>query len=191
MRPNLTDEDLIAGILAGGRRQEAAIRQAYEQFFSIVHQGGRRHARLSEEELLSAYHSAILAVRRQILHARFRGDASLKTYLNKIFFNKCIDILRKNSTVKEETVAELPGSMTVNPEALSNLIREEELELLLQLLEQLGQSCRQILLDSEYWGYSAEEIAQRIGFSSAASVTSKKYTCLQALKRLLARNQPS
>lgn len=185
MRTTLDDEALIAGVLAGGKRQENAIRQLYEQFFSLVAEGRRRHGTLSGEEALTAYHSAILSLRRELLGEQFRRESSLKTYLSKIFFNKCIDILRKKTSDKTAYPGEIPELGGERPEGLRRLVTDEQLRRAQGLLGRIGDVCRQIILDSEYWGYSAEEIAGRIGFSNAASVNSKKYTCLQQLRKLL------
>lgn len=47
---------------------------------------------------------------------------------------------------------------------LRHLLSEEAFEDLLGKMKTLGETCLQILLDSEYWGYSSDEIAQRIGY---------------------------
>jgi len=185
MDPSVTDAAIMEAIRAGGRAQERGITQLYEQHFSLISEGRRRYRLLSDEDLLSAYNSSIISLRRQILQNTFRGDSSLKTYLYRIFQNKCIDILRKNSTNKENPVAEVPEEASAQPGIIQRLIARERFEWLNGLLDQLGDPCRQILLDAEYWGYSPAEIAERIGFSNARSVSSKKYTCLQQLRKLV------
>lgn len=185
MTPGQSDASILEAIRQGGRSQERGIKQLYELHFTLVAEGRRRYNQLSEEELISAYNSAIISLRRQILENTFRGDSTLKTYLYRIFQNKCIDTLRKNSTNREMPVAELPEEASPQPGIIRRLIAREHFEWLQSLLDRLGEPCRQILLDSEYWGYSPGEIAERIGFRNARSVSSKKYTCLQQLKKLV------
>lgn len=179
-----TDDYLIAEIQAGGSRQEQAIKRLYEQNFHMARLGGRKYRTLDDEDLVTAFNSAVIALRQQLISNAFRGESSLSTYLTRIFSNRCIDLLRRKSRSRMEsmeTVREKAG----DDDILDSLVRSDRLKLAMTLLRQLGDACRQILLDSEYWGYNSEEIAERIGFSTANSVNSKKYSCLQKLRQML------
>lgn len=181
-----TDDYLIEEIRAGGNRQELGIRRLYEQFFFLPRQSRQKYPALDESDLISAYNAAIISLRKQLLNGGFRGDSSLSTYLTRIFTNKCIDVLRQNNPAHHSVHIDQISDMedeTQNP--LTRLVQSDQLERVRRSLQVLGDVCKQILLDSEYYGYSSEEIAQRIGFSNAASVNSKKYTCLQRLRELL------
>ena len=181
-----TDEALINHIQAGGNRQEQGIRQLYEQYYYLTRDGRKKYRTLDSSDLISAYNLAVISLRKQILTGVFRGDSTLATYLTRIFTNKCIDLLRKQKSDRQVAPVEyFPEVEDQTPNALSRLIQMDQLERVRRQLQEIGEVCKQILLDSEYYGYSSEEIAQRIGFSNAASVNSKKYTCLQKLRELL------
>jgi len=182
---NLSDEHLTAEIRAGGNRQEQAIKRLYEQCFHIVREGRKKFGRLDEEDLISAYDNAVIAVRKQILNRVFRGDASLLTYLHRIFTNRCIDILRSRSSNPVQLMENVPDTTDESEDLLNRWADEEQVEKLKQKLLQLGKVCQQILMYSEYLGYNAVEIAQAIGFKNANSVNSKKYACLQKLRELM------
>ncbi len=181
-----TDDYLIEEIRAGGNRQEQGIRRLYEQFFYLPRQNRLKYPPLDESDIHSAYNAAIISLRKQLLNGAFRGDSSLSTYLQRIFTNKCIDLLRQktpaNRSIDLEQVRDMQDDA---PNPLARLMQADQVERARRALQQLGDVCKQILLDSEYYGYSSEEIARRIGFSNAASVNSKKYTCLQKLRELL------
>jgi RNA polymerase sigma factor (sigma-70 family) len=180
-----SDAHLIEAIQQGGAGQEKAIRQLYEQCFYMVRDGRNKYRQLDDEDLLSAYNTAIIAVRKQILNGAFRGESALGTYLQKIFSNRSIDILRTKSANKVmpvEYIAETPDD---SQDLLSNWVREEQLAMVRDKLKLLGGVCEQILRLSEYLDYTAQQIADAIGFSNANSVNSKKYTCLQKLKALI------
>ncbi len=181
-----TDEALIDEICTGGSRQEQGIRRLYEQFFYLTRDARKKYRSLDESDLITAYNSAVISLRKQLITGAFRGDSTLSTYLTRIFTNKCIDQLRKQKSGRQVSPVEsFPEMEDQTPNALSLLIQSDQVERVRRQLQAIGEVCKQILLDSEYYGYSAEEIAQRIGFSSAASVNSKKYTCLQKLRELL------
>lgn len=178
------DDYFIAEIRAGGVRQEQAIKKLYEQDIHMVRYGRKKYRTLDDEDLITAYNSSIIALRRQLLTGTFRRESSLSTYLNRIFSNKCIDLLRQKTGQWLEYSETVPEKADDN-DILSSLEQSEQLKQAIQYLEALGDVCKQILMDSEYWGYNSEEIAERIGFASANSVNSKKYSCLQKLRQML------
>ena len=180
-----SDEHLTGEIRAGGSRQERAVKQLYEQCFHIARYGKSKYRQLDDDDLVSAYNSAILSVRNQILNGAFRGDSAIQTYLNRIFMNRCIDILRAKSSNPVELVERLPDSADESQDLLSRWATEEQAELVRKKLLQLGGACQQILMYSEYLGYSAAETAEAVGFKNANSVNSKKYACLQKLRELM------
>lgn len=182
---SLQDKKVIEGIRKGGIQQEKSITQLYQAYFHLIHDGKRKYHQLSSDELLGAYNESIIAIRRQIIEGQFRGASTLWTFLNTIFFRKCVDIIRKSASNLVEAVEELPDKADMAPNMLQKMATQEAYDDLIDKLDELGSPCKEIILDSEYSGYSSEEIAQRIGFSNAKSVNSKKYSCLQRLYKLL------
>ena len=55
---------------------------------------------ITQEDAFDAYSDTILAAIGKISERRFEGRSSLKTWLFQIFHNKCVDLIRKNSTHK-------------------------------------------------------------------------------------------
>lgn len=180
-----SDQQLIEAIQYGGPKQEQAIRQLYQQCFYLVRDGRSKYRQLDDEDLLSAYNNAIIAVRKQILNNTFRGESALATYLQKIFSNRSIDILRTKSSNRIMPVEFIPEKPDESQDLLANWVREEQLAMVREKLKQLGGVCEQILHLSEYLEYTAQQIAEAIGFSNANSVNSKKYSCLQKLRELI------
>ncbi|MDX2250540.1 MAG: sigma-70 family RNA polymerase sigma factor [Bacteroidia bacterium] len=178
------DEEIIAGILAGGKDREKTITKLYKEYFHLTRTGKKLFRQLSREDLTDAYTSAILSLINEVINHRFRGDSSLWTFLFRIFKNKCVDILRKNSS-NPENHPEIPEYENEPGNIFRGMEIKETFDRMLIVLDELGEPCKQIILDSEYFGYNAEEIAQRIGFKNARSVSSKKYTCLQQLREML------
>lgn len=180
-----TDAYYIEEIRAGGARQEKAIRLLYEQFFTLVKNGQQKYRPLDEDEVTSAYNAAVISLRKELVTGNFRGDSSLSTFLNRIFTNKCIDLLRQKNAHSTEPLESAPETDGEGRNPLMDLMQADQIERVFHAMNILGEPCKQILMDSEYWGYSADEIAHRIGFKNAASVNSKKYTCLQQLREML------
>lgn len=180
-----SDAHLIEEIQHGGQRQEQAIKTLYEQCFYMVRDGRAKYWQLDDEDLMSAFNTAVVAVRKQIMNGTFRAESALSTYLQKIFSNRAIDIIRSKPSNKIEAVEHIADLHDERQDFLSKLIQEEELALVREKIKLLGDICTQILHYAVYLDYSAQEIAETIGFSNANSVNSKKYTCLQKLRELM------
>jgi DNA-directed RNA polymerase specialized sigma24 family protein len=86
----------------------------------------------------------------------------------------------------------MPENMALPDKAtgvLRRIIEQEEVDILVGLMGKLGKSCKEILWNSMYHGYSAREIAEEMNFKSAASVMSQKSTCLKKLKDLISKKK--
>lgn len=186
-----TDAEIIEGIRSGGIRRQKLATQIYQQYMGYVYKGQKRY-KLSLEDARDAYADAVTGVCRHIREGRFRGESKLSTYLFKSFSNRCVDKIRRltsNSNVEwDELVPTMPDKAKT---MIQELVIREDTERLLSLMDELGDNCKKILIDSEYYGFNMEEIAERIGFKNAASVSSMKYRCLNKLKKLLGKRKNS
>lgn len=182
--PTYTDEAIVAGIQAGGAMREQWISRLYRQYFRYLHQGKQKHD-ISEEEAKDAYADAVIAVSEQIAAERFRGESKLSTYLYRIFYYKCVDIIRQKPTHRKVALQEAEAFEEVEANPLDALELEEQMTVLASYLDQIGDKCRQILMDWGYWGYNMSEVAERMGFKDNKSAISQKHKCMQKLKTLL------
>ena len=181
----LSDEEIILYIQAGGKQQEVCIEQIYQQFFGFVHSAGVKH-RLTPGELKDVYTDAILIFRDHVVNGTFRRDSKCSSYVYRIFSNKCVDYVRKKAVRKLVLEEEFPAHIQDNaPDILAMLTVREDVDSLLANISQLGETCRNVLMDWAYWGYSMSEIAKRQNLKDAKVAASKKYNCLEQLKRLM------
>ncbi|MEL6845779.1 MAG: sigma-70 family RNA polymerase sigma factor [Bacteroidota bacterium] len=160
----------------------------FDQYRGLVIKGMNRY-RLSEEDSLDVYSDTIIAIGQQVRAGRFRGDSKLSTYLFKIFYNRCLNKVRDNKSRQLNLVEEMPDVPTGAQSILQSLIQQEEVGRLLEVMDQLGQRCKEILLLREYYGYSMEEIAEKIGFQNARSVSAMKARCRTKLKEMIAKSK--
>jgi RNA polymerase sigma factor (sigma-70 family) len=179
---------LIGLILQGGsdkRKGEESLFSAYAYF---VREGMRKYS-LSEDQAFNAYSDSILATIDNISNGTFQGNSSLKTYLYRIFRNKCVDLLRKNATSKNSVSRALPiddGLSQVSDSSrsiLQVLIDKADWRLLRERLDQLSDDCRKMLL---LWAdnFSDSEIAVTMEYKTADVVKTSRLRCLQKLRRL-------
>lgn len=179
---DFTDQEIIANIRDGGQSREQMVKFLLEKHLGFIIKA-RRKFRISEEDAYDVYGDAITDIVTNIERGKFRMDSKLSTYLFRIIQYKCMDLLRKKTTHTVE-MQEDAYAVKAQADIVNAIIVKEDMRKLGRLLDKMGEPCKQILLDWGFWGYSMEEIANRVGMRDASQVKKKKYKCLQQLRKL-------
>lgn len=182
----LKDYDILQGIREGDSRRQLYENKLYEKYHYLVREAQFKH-KISYDDAESAYSDAILTVIDHVVNGRFEGRSEVKTYLYQIFTNKCVDTIRKNTTNKagvHHTEGLEDALLWISDESrtiVQKLISENEVALLQQHLRSIGEKCRGIILA---WGegFSDGEIAQQMGYNTAAVAKTSRLRCLERLK---------
>lgn len=179
-------QEIIEGLKMGYNQRVSAEKLLYQQYNYFIGEACRKY-RLSYEDSFSAYSDAVLAVIHNIVNGRFERKASLKTYLFRVFSNKCIDLLRNNSINKQQanmgaTIPDLLDSLPDKAKtAIELLIDRYRVSTILEYLETIGEKCKEILVYFED-GYSDKEIAERLAYSNAAVVKTTRHRCIEKMR---------
>lgn len=185
---SFSDSEIIGGILEGGVPRERMVQQLFDQYSGWIRNGVKKH-RLNEEEVLDAYTDAILGGVDQIISGKFERKSQLSTWLFQIFSNKCVDRIRQKSTHKykqhQQWTNDLIHLGQEDREIVARLVQDERLAQLSSLIDQLGERCKQLIWDTEYWGYELGEIASKLGLKDARSASTQKYRCMEKLRHLI------
>lgn len=160
------------------------MRQLYRQYWGYTIKGQRQY-RISEEEAIEAYEDALIGLTRQLHKADFQLQASIGGYLYRAFCNRCVDRVRKNSSMTMESIDEMHFLSAKARNHLQALLEKEEVGQLISLMDKIGQKCKRLLLEAEYYGYSIDELVQRLGFKDANSLASQKHRCMKKLRELI------
>ncbi len=183
---HLPDADIVAGLQAGGFARSSTENQLYEKYLYFIREGTRKH-RLPEDDCVSAYDDTIMAGIDHITTGRFKGQSRLETYLYQIFSNKCVDLIRKKTTNREQvhnavsiddTLLQLPDPART---VVQQLITQSDNEQLHRHLQAIGDKCRQMLLA---WGegYTDGEIAHQMNYNTASVAKTSRLRCLEKLR---------
>ena len=183
---HLTDADIVAGLQADGSSRVSIENRFYEKYLYLIRTAMHKH-RLDEADCTSAYDDAVLAVIDHISSGRFLGQSTLKTYLYQLFTNKCVDLIRKKTTNREQVnngvsiddaLLQLPDPART---VVQHLIMQGDAEQLHRHLHTIGDKCRQMLLA---WGggYSDEEIAQQMSYNTSSVAKTSRLRCLEILR---------
>jgi RNA polymerase sigma-70 factor (ECF subfamily) len=182
------DWQIIGLIRQRGLDKRKGEESLFSEYSYFIRDGIRKH-RLSEDEAFDAYSDSVLAVIESISNETFQGNSTLKSYLYKIFHNKCVDLFRKNATNKNS----VNRTFSINEELfrlsdksrsiLQALIEKADWTMLKERLEQLGEDCKRMLL---LWSdsYSDKEIAVVMDYKTANVVKTSRLRCLTKLRQL-------
>jgi len=185
---NTSDREIIGQFRQGGIERRRSEEQLFNRFAYFIREGMRKHA-LSEDDAFDAYSDTILAAIENIKNSGFEGRSSLKTYLSRIFNNKCVDLFRKkttnkNSVNRSETISERLMSLSdMAKSALQKLIDKTDRAQLRERLNDMEDRCRQLLL---YWSddYNDKEIAAFLNYKTADVVKMSRLRCLEKLRKV-------
>jgi RNA polymerase sigma factor (sigma-70 family) len=180
------EQEIIEGLRAGGSQRRVYEEQLYDLFLYLIDEGVRKY-RLTGEESASAYHDAFMSVIDNIVHNRFEGRSSLKSYTYQIFSNKCVDLKRKETTNKSKVhhTYDIEPLIMMLPDNARNIIQQmvdnSNRSVLRQCLQEIGEKCKQLLLLFED-GYSDREIAVSLEYNSADVVKVSRRRCMERLR---------
>ena len=180
------DAQILDGLKGNYSERTRYEKILYQQYYYFTDEGCRKY-NLTFDDSFSAYSDTVLSAIHNIISERFDGRSSLKTYLYQIFSNKCIDLIRKNTTNKQQVHKTMPVADAMNqlPDSTKTIIEKlvtSELKAnVKKQLEAIGQKCKELLLMFED-GLSDKEIAEVLSYSNGAVVKTTLLRCLDKLR---------
>jgi RNA polymerase sigma factor (sigma-70 family) len=181
-KAHLTDKELILSIKSATTKEQGI------KEFSAAHIGFVykicNALGIDEFHAKDVYTDSLIAFMHQIELGQFKGESKASTYFYRIFYNKSVDFLRKQSTNKIDYMDTIPDRSTTN-QFYSTFENQEEINRISIRLKKMGDPCKTILKEWAFLGYKINEIAQRNNFGNADQVKRKKYTCLESLRKQL------
>ncbi len=186
LRNLVPDREILLSLQTGSRMNET-IRVLYRDHFEnlswyIQNNGGNRQD--AEDIFQEVIVSFIDLVRKD----RFRGESSIKTFLFSVNRNLWLNEWKKRDRAMiREQKYEAAG--TKEEVDISHQIAEkEERDRLINLVDQLGENCKKILLLFYYEGRSMKEIWEELDYESEQVVRNKKHKCMKKLEELINAN---
>jgi RNA polymerase sigma factor (sigma-70 family) len=180
------DEKLVAALSRSGLPKEQAIDYMMKRYIHYVPKMSKKVS-LDRLQLLDAFTDAILALANQVAQGRFKGDSELSSYFYKIFYFKSVDLFKINKTNQVEYRENLPELIDPEPLITKKIETSEQVKQLYGYFDQLGEPCKQILIDWGFWGYNMTELAERSGLNGSDQAKEQKYQCLKKLRKMMNR----
>ncbi|MFI5155894.1 MAG: RNA polymerase sigma factor [Chitinophagales bacterium] len=177
------DNELIA-LIHDREHLNVAIRSIYNQFSEavsafIMSKGGSLH---DAEDI---FQETVMAFIEIVNKGKFRGEAAIKTFLISIARNIWYNALtKKTRTAAREKLYDL-GTEKETQDISHEIAAREVKQELSGLMDQLGESCKKILIMFYYDNLSTKEMLEKLPYENEQVVRNKKYKCLQQLSELI------
>ena len=183
-----SDGELIQNLQENNLLKRKAEDALFNRFAYFIKEGIKKYE-LQEDESFDAYSDTILQSIDNIRKGHFENRSALKTYLYRIFINKCVDLLRKKTTNKNSvhhtsSVSDMLLLMADPAKTIvQQLIERTDRDALKNRLLELGENCRKLLtLFAD--GYNDKEVSVLLEYRSADVVKTSRLRCLDKLRLL-------
>lgn len=130
----------------------------------------------TEEEARDVYQDALVVFWQKARSGNLILTSKMSTYIYSI----CQNLWRKELDRKKRLSNEEKDSS----ESM-DLDSPEREKIIAQCLEQLGETCRKVLMFYYFDELSMQEIADKLGFANTDTAKTKKYKCKQKLDELV------
>jgi RNA polymerase sigma-70 factor (ECF subfamily) len=185
---NSFDRDVINNLLKDGSERKKGEEQLFSSYAYFIQQAMHKYS-FQEDEAFDIYADTIIAAIGRITNHSFEGRSTLKTWLYQIFHNKCVDLVRKKATNRNsvhhaQSVSDILLRMADTAKSvIQEMIDRTDKDLIKQKLKEIGENCRQLLLQ---WaeGFSDKEIAATMEYKTADVVKTSRLRCIEKLRQL-------
>jgi RNA polymerase sigma factor (sigma-70 family) len=178
-----SDAELLANLQSGNNISDS-IRAIYKEHFEqlswfVINNNGNMHD--AEDIFQEVVVEFIDAVQKN----KFRGESSIRTFLYSMNRFAWLNELKKRGRAVERELSYDKNQDKNEPDAGQFIVRQEARSQVMQIVDQLGEACKKILLMFYYENLSMKEILQKTEYETEQVVRNKKYKCLKQLEQML------
>jgi RNA polymerase sigma factor (sigma-70 family) len=180
---NLPDAELVAN-LREGKRMDESIKSIYRDCFPglsawIMNNSGSR------QDAEDIFQEVVVTFIDLVKKDKFRGDSSIKTFLFSLNRHAWLNELKKKGRTLAREEKYEKEQERVELDTAHFIADREAREQVLQLVSQLGENCKKILLLYYYENLPIREILEATDYENEQVVRNKKYKCLKQLEQVL------
>ncbi len=180
--PMNTDEEFLRLLRSEeAREMEKGMKKLYQSYFQNISNFITQNSG-SLEDAEDVFQEGILVLFNQVKDQNFVLTSKLKNYFYSICRYAWLNKL-KQSGIRIEELKDFGEPTQMDDLAFKNMELSEEKKAMLELLQQLGEDCQQLLLHYYYDRFNLKEIAVRMDYASDEVVENKKAKCLKQLKQ--------
>jgi RNA polymerase sigma factor (sigma-70 family) len=181
------DDNELMALIVEPKNLNTAILSIYRQHAEsvssfIMSRGG------SQQDAEDIFQDTVVAFIEVVKKGSFRQESSIRTFLTAIARNTWFNELNKRKRSGEREKHYESGREQQEEDVSHSISDREVKQQLRELLDQLGESCRKILILFYYENLSMREMLDQLPYENEQVVRNKKYKCLQQLTEIIKGN---
>lgn len=182
----LSDGELLAAIREG-HGLDAAIKAVYKEHFESLawivknNNGGRQDAEDIFQEVLVNFIELVQ-------ENKFRGESSVKTFLFSMVKHTWLNELKRRGRSEVRELNYEKERLQEEFDVDHVIAGREAKKQVIEVVQQLGDTCKKILVMFYYENLSMKEILSRLEYENEQVVRNKKYKCLKQLEQMITSN---
>ena len=184
-----SDAEIVDHIGKGTKEEDPCLKQLYKDSYKsilsfVLKNNGK------EEDGKEVLQNAIIVLYEKIKKGNFTLTAKLSTYLFSVAKNQWYGQLKKQNKFMaiEEDKVEIAYGTTYQEETGFVEENANKKALVISIMNQLKNDCKEILIYSVYQNYSMKEIAEMMDFKNEQIARNKKSKCLGYFKGLILKS---
>jgi len=182
-----TDNELLHA-LKHAQTLDDAVRFMYANYYKVIAYYVTTNNG-SNDDVADVFQETVVAFIEIVEKDKFRGEASIQSLLYTLARNIWLGELRKkNSREKRNTLFEKEQEV-LTQDASHHLVYHEHQKAITKLFEQLGDTCKRLLLLVYYEDLSMKDVLQQMpDYQNEQVLRNKKYKCMKQLETLITAN---
>ena len=175
------EEELLRQLISGDEK-------VWQRFYNDIREPFRAYflksSHISPEEALELFHKVMIIFHRKVVSGGLVPplNSKLKTYIFGV--GKNVSRQQGFKGIGNDEIPEIP----IDPIVEQTAETEENARQVQNLLQKIGNPCRDLLDLFYIKGYSMEAVAITMDFPSPGAAKKKKFDCLKAIRKMM--NQP-
>ncbi len=178
------DAELV-NALKNPKEMDAAIRVIYKDYYGLLESYVIKNNG-NKEDAADIFQETIVAFIEIAEQDKFRGEASVKSFLYAITRNLWLAELRKRNSAENRNRIFEKAKDTTEEGVVQHLMRREHFDLVQQLFDKLGTKCKQLLMLVYYEDLSMNDILRQMpDYQNEQVLRNKKYKCMKQLEDIM------
>ena len=177
-------DEAVLEALRTNRGMDKAIRYLYQQYYDVLSIYTKQNSG-NDQDAEDVFQEVIVTFIELVNQGKFRGESSIKTFLYSLNRHIWLNELKKRSRIQVRNVRFEQEKEQVEAGVNAYIAGREARQQVMDVIDQLGDACRQVLLAFYYQDLSVKEMLAFLPYENEQVVRNKKYKCLKKLEEML------
>lgn len=182
-----SDQALLTALR--GNDMDKAVRALYRQYYEVLSIYTRQNSG-SQQDAEDVFQEVVVTFIELVNQNKFRGESSIKTFLYSLNKHIWLNELKKRNRMQQRNLKFEMAKGQTEEDVSTYIAGREARSQMMQVIDQLGDACKQVLMAFYYQELSVREMLDILPYENEQVVRNKKYKCLKKLEEML-HNDPA